>query len=192
MKYVRLNTSLLWTVCGCTLDFAIQMHLLWIDIPTLNLELFLTLFSKFPCVLYPKIEWNLVPKIVHLRSALRHNMWRDGTMRTTNTSNSPCVHALIEQWPKKEISCEDLGTKGQRIARLVQWHGYESCGEIKDCDISWVFAKEAIKYDFLNVPLRLNTCLHWTIRPTPKGVQCKQVSLYIKSPLLHVGLSKVR
>ena len=45
------------------------------------------------------------------------------------------------------------------IARLVQWHAYESYGEIKDSDISRVLAKEVIKDDFLSVPLALNTCL---------------------------------
>ena len=40
------------------------------------------------------------------------------------------------------------------------YHGYESYGEIKDYDISLILAKEAIKGDFLSVPLRLNTYLH--------------------------------
>ena len=35
--------------------------------------------------------------------------------------------------------------------------------EIKNCDTSWVLPKEGIKNDFLSVPLRLNTYLHWTI-----------------------------
>ena len=38
--------------------------------------------------------------------------------------------------------------------------------------------KRSNKDDFLSVPLRLNTCLHWTIWPIPRGVQCKHVSLY--------------
>ena len=43
-----MNTSLLWTVCGRTLDFGIQMHLLWIDTPNLeHWAFFLTLLSKF-------------------------------------------------------------------------------------------------------------------------------------------------
>jgi hypothetical protein len=117
-------------------------------------------------------------------SALCHIMWQDGTIRTTYTSNSPCVRACVcvcvcvclhTFWLnndlKNEIRCEDLATKGRR--------GYESYGEIKDCDISWVFAKEAIKDDFLSVPLRLNTYPHWTTWAIPKGVQCKHVSLYI-------------
>jgi len=51
-------------------------------------------------------------------------------------------------------------------------------GEIKNCDTLWILPKEATNVDFLSVPLRLNTYLHWTIWWIHMGVQCKQVWLY--------------
>ena len=44
-----------------------------------TLNVLLTLFSNFPCVLRPKIEWHPVPTILYL-SALHHGTWRDGTI----------------------------------------------------------------------------------------------------------------
>jgi hypothetical protein len=51
-------------------------------------------------------------------SALRHGMWRDGIIRTTNTANLTCTHTLIENDRKREIRCEDLGTKVDALQDL--------------------------------------------------------------------------
>ena len=93
--------------------------------------------------------------------ALHHGMWRGGTIKTTDTSNSPCArvfrmcmcvctcaHAHFD-WTLtgKGNTLWRPWDKGWCIARLIQWHGFESYGEIKECDISQVLAKEAIKDD---------------------------------------------
>jgi hypothetical protein len=140
--------------------------------------------------IHPKMERPPIPKIVHLwHFAIACGEMEQSELQTLMIRLAyvcvfvcvfMCVCALsLNNDQKKEIRWEDLGTKGRHIARLDQWHGYESYGEIKDYDTSWVLIKEAIKYGFLSVPLRLNTCLHWTIWPILRGVQCKLVSLFV-------------
>ena len=85
MKLVRLNTSFEWT--PPYFERFVDVHsTLPYKAPPLNrqpqpwtLNVLLTLFSNFPCVLRPKIEWHPVPTILYL-SALHHGTWRDGTI----------------------------------------------------------------------------------------------------------------
>ena len=126
-----MNTFLLWTVCGRTLDFAIQMRLLWIDTPNLeHWTFFFKIFSKFPCELHPKIEWHPNPKIVHLL----HSAMACGQMEQTKYISVVCVCVcvcvcvwalLLNNDRKKEIRCEDLGTKVDALQDLsndmVMW-----------------------------------------------------------------------
>jgi hypothetical protein len=93
--------------------------------------------------IHPKIERPPVPKIMHLwhfaTACGEMKQWRLQTLeiRPAYVCVFMCVCALsLNNDQKKEICWEDLGTKGRHIARLVQWHGYESYGEIKDYDTS--------------------------------------------------------
>jgi hypothetical protein len=151
---------------------------------TLN-AFFLTLFSKFLCVLCPKIEWHLDPKIVHLpHSATACDEMGQSKLQTLQIRPTcvcvcmclcvfrVCVCARVlwlnNDW-KKELRCEDLGTKVDPLQGVSNDMAMRALEKSKT-DISWVLAKEAIKDDFLCVPLRLNACLHWTIWLIPKGV----------------------
>jgi hypothetical protein len=130
-----LTLNSLWMYC--TLDFAIQMHLLWIDTPTLNIERFFNTLLKISMWIASQNRMTSSSRN-NAPFALHHGTWQDGTIRITNTSDLPCTCAracacmlwLKNDW-KKKIRCKDLRTKGQHIARLVQWHGYESYRVIK-------------------------------------------------------------
>ena len=149
-----------------------EVGLLWIDTP--NLEHwtdFLTLFSKIPCVLHSKIEWHPLPKIVHLpHSATACGKMEQLELHTLHIHHvhacvclgcaCVCLCALIEQWLENRNTLWRSWDKGWCIARLVQCHGYESYGEIKDCEISQVIAKEVIQDGLVSALLTLNTCLH--------------------------------
>ena len=105
-------------------------------------------------------------------SALCHDMWQDGTIKTTNTSNVPCmwvcvcVHVHFD-WTMTQKKKYVVNMLEQRLMH------YKTCPMASLWEL-WinqrlrVLAKEAIKYDFLNVPLRLNTSLRWTIWLIPR------------------------
>ena len=131
----------------------------------------LTLFSKIPCVLHSKIEWHPLPKIVHLpHSATACGNMEQLELHTLHIHHvhacvclgcaCVCLCALIEQWLENRNTLWRSWDKGWCIARLVQCHGYESYGEIKDCEISRVIAKEVIQDGLVSALLTLNTCLH--------------------------------
>ena len=100
-----MKTSLLWTVYGHTLNFAIEMHLLWNRPPQLwTLNVFLnTPLKTSLCNASQNRAASSSQNSAPL--TLRHGMWRDGTIGTTYTWNSLYtgvrVCALIEQWPEK-------------------------------------------------------------------------------------------
>ena len=163
-----------------------------INAPPLNrhpqpwtLNIFLnTLFKNFMCIAFQNRTTSSSQN--NASSALGYGMWRDGTIAIIDTWDSPCARACAWvfsrcvyvcarfDWTrngKRKYVVNTLGQKADALQDLFDGMAMRAMEKPKTA-ISWALPKEAIKDDFLSVPLRLNTCLHSTIWPIPDGVQC--------------------
>ena len=117
-----------------------------------------------------KIKWHPVPKIVHLPHFAticdKMEQLKLQTLQMCPACGCVCVHVHFD-WTMTQKKKYVVNMLEQRLMH------YKTCPMASLWEL-WinqrlrVLAKEAIKYDFLNVPLRLNTSLRWTIWLIPR------------------------